>query len=334
MTMKPKIYEVELENSKVYAISLVEFPAIEEEFIALSKDKKQPILLMNEERHMIYGAVLKPDFPIYRYDDIRGDYYIQFSRPTIERLAQEFMKRQDRSMTLDHETDTNKVDVVESWIKEDMEKDKSVALGLGNLSIGTWIIGCKVNDENIWQSIKNGERNGFSIESLCSLNEINFSKMTNKEQLESVVVSDSFWDKLKQIIADALGTSTEEPIVEEIADVAEAEAKIDEIKEPVLEEMEEKTEPVAEQMAEVVEEEPQEDDKQVKIDELVKENEALKEEIDNLKKELEALKGDNANLQAENEKLSKQPSAEPVKVEASKNNNKSYLDFAKGIYRM
>lgn len=334
MTMKPKIYEVELENSNVYAISLVEFPAIEEEFIALSKDKKQPILLMNEERHMIYGAVLKPDFPIYRYDDIRGDYYIQFSRPTIERLAQEFMKKQDRSMTLDHETDTNKVDVVESWIKEDMEKDKSVALGLGNLPIGTWIIGCKVNDENIWQSIKNGERNGFSIESLCSLNEINFSKMTNKEQLESVVVSDSFWDKLKQIIADALGTSTEEPIVEEIADVAEAEAKIDEIKEPVLEEMEEKTEPVAEQMAEVVEEEPQEDDKQVKIDELVKENEALKEEIDNLKKELEALKGDNANLQAENEKLSKQPSAEPVKVEASKNNNKSYLDFAKGIYRM
>lgn len=334
MTMIPKIYEVELENSNVYAISLVEFPAIEEEFIALSKDKKQPILLMNEERHMIYGAVLKPDFPIYRYDDIRGDYYIQFSRPTIERLAQEFMKRESKSMTLDHEVDTSNVSVVESWIKEDMEKDKSVALGLGNLPIGTWVIGCKVNDENIWQSIKNGERNGFSIESLCSLNEINFSKMTNKEQLESVVVSDSFWDKLKQIIADALGTSTEEPIVEEIADVAEAEAKIDEIKEPVLEEMEEKTEPVAEQMAEVVEEEPQEDDKQVKIDELVKENEALKEEIDNLKKELEALKGDNANLQAENEKLSKQPSAEPVKVEASKNNNKSYLDFAKGIYRM
>lgn len=326
MTMKPKIYEVELENSKVYAISLVEFPAIEEEFIALSKDKKQPILLMNEERHMIYGAVLKPDFPIYRYDDIRGDYYIQFSRPTIERLAQEFMKRKDRSMTLDHEVDTNKVDVVESWIKDDMEKDKSVALGLGNLPIGTWVIGCKVNDENIWQSIKNGERNGFSIESLCSLNEINFSKMTNKEQLESVVVSDSFWDKLKQIIADALGTSTEEPIVEEIADVAESEAKIDEIAKV--------EEPVAEQMAEVVEEQPVEDDKQVKIDELVKENEALKEEIDNLKKELEALKGDNANLQAENEKLSKQPSAEPVKVEASKNNNKSYLDFAKGIYRM
>ena len=332
--MKPKIYEVDLENSEVYAISLVEFPAIEEEFIALSKDKKQPILLMNDERHMIYGAVLKPDFPIYRYDDIRGEYYIKFSRPTIEHLAQEFMKRQDRSMTLDHETDTNKVDVVESWIKEDNEYDKSVALGLGNLPIGSWIIGCKVNDENIWQSIKNGERNGFSIESLCELNEINFNKMTNKEQLESVVVSDSFWDKLKQIIADALGTSTEEPIVEEIADVAEAEAKIDEIKEPVLEEMEEKTEPAIEQMAEVVEEQPQEDDKQAKIDELTKENEALKEEIDNLKKELETLKGDNANLQAENEKLSKQPSTEPIKVEASKNNNKSFLDFAKGIYKI
>lgn len=325
--MKTKIYNVEFENSVVYAISLVEEPAIEENFINLAKENKQQILLMQDERHMIYGAVLKPDFPIYRYDDIRGEYYIQFSRPTIEHLAQEFMKRQDRSMTLDHETDTNKVDVVESWIKEDNEHDKSVALGLGNLPIGTWFIGCKVNDENIWQSIKKGERNGFSIESLCELNEINFNKMTNKEQLESVVVSDSFWDKLKQIIADALGTSTEEPIVEEIADVAEAEAKIDEsakVEEPAIEQMAE----------EVVEEQPVEDDKQAKIDELTKENEALKEEIDNLKKELETLKGDNANLQAENEKLSKQPSTEPIKVEASKNNNKSFLDFAKGIYKI
>lgn len=323
--MKPKIYEVELENSEVYAISLVEFPAIEEEFIALSKDKKEKVILMDEEKHIVIGCVLKPDFPIYRYDDIRGEYYIKFSKNTIEHLSQEFIKRKDKSITLDHESDTNKVEVIESWIKVDMEKDKSNAYGL-DVPVGSWLISCKVNDENIWQSIKNGERNGFSIESLCSLNEINFSKMTNKEQLESVVVSDSFWDKLKQIIADALGTSTEEPIVEEIADVAEAEAKIDEIAKA--------EEPVAEQMAEVVEEEPQEDDKQVKIDELVKENEALKEEIDNLKKELETLKGDNANLQAENEKLSKQPSAEPVKVEASKNNNKSYLDFAKGIYRM
>lgn len=323
--MKPKIYEVELENSEVYAISLVEFPAIEEEFIALSKDKKEKVILMDEEKHIVIGCVLKPDFPIYRYDDIRGEYYIKFSKNTIEHLSQEFIKRKDKSITLDHESDTNKVEVIESWVKVDMEKDKSNAYGL-DVPVGSWLISCKVNDENIWQSIKNGERNGFSIESLCSLNEINFSKMTNKEQLESVVVSDSFWDKLKQIIADALGTSTEEPIVEEIADVAEAEAKIDEIAKA--------EEPVAEQMAEVVEEEPQEDDKQVKIDELVKENEALKEEIDNLKKELETLKGDNANLQAENEKLSKQPSAEPVKVEASKNNNKSYLDFAKGIYRM
>lgn len=326
MTMKPKIYEVEFENSEVYAISLVEFPAIEEEFIALSKDKKEKVILMDEEKHIIIGCVLKPDFPIYRYDDIRGEYYIKFSKNTIEHLSQEFIKRKDRSITLDHESDTNKVEVIESWVKVDMEKDKSNAYGL-DVPVGSWLISCKVNDENIWQSIKNGERNGFSIESLCELNEINFNKMTNKEQLESVVVSDSFWDKLKQIIADALGTSTQEPIVEEIADVAEEEAKMDEVSVVEQPQKEEMTE-------EVSEDKPVEDDKQVKIDELTKENEALKEEVDSLKKELEALKESNTNLQAENEKLSKQPSTEPIKVEASKNNNKSFLDFAKGIYKI
>lgn len=322
MTMKPKIYNVEFEGSEIFAISLVEFPAIEEEFIALSKEKKQPILLMDEEKHIIIGCVLKPDFPIYRYDDIRGEYYIKFSKNTIEHLSQEFIKRTDKSITLDHESDTNKVEVIESWVKVDMEKDKSNVYGL-DVPVGSWLISCKVNDENIWQSIKNGERNGFSIESLCALNEINLNTMTNKEQLESVVVSDSFWDKLKQIIADALGTSTEEPIVENIADVAEDEAKMDGI--PVLENMAEEV---------IVEETPIEDEKQVKIDELTAENEALKKEIDDLKNELETLKETNEGLKSENEKLSKQPSIEPIKVEASKHNNKLFLDFAKGIYRI
>lgn len=316
-----KIYEVELDNSVVYAISLVDDPAIEENFINLSKDKKQPILLMDSEKHMIYGAVLKPDFPIYRYDEERGEYYIRFSRPTIEKLSQEFMKMTDKRMTLDHEKDTQGVDVVESWIKEDLERDKSVALGLGDLPVGTWFIGCKVNDVDVWDSIKNGERKGFSIESLCMLNEVNFEKMKENEKFESVVSSENFWDKMKQILAEAVGKpSNEEPSIEEVVEA-------EKVEETVVEEPLEKVE-------EPKVEEEQVDVKQNQIDELTKENNSLKEQIEAQKQELEKIKNDNESLKAENEKLSKQPSTEPIKVDASKNNKSNFLDFAKGIYNI
>lgn len=335
-----KVYEVCMDGSEVTAISLVEEPAIEETFICLSKEKQDVKLSIQEERRMVYGAVLRPDFPIYRRDfDTEEEYYITFPKNTIEKLSQNFMRKgYTRSMTLDHEMMADEyVFVAESWIKESDEYDKSLALGLDKeLPIGTWFVGCKVINDEVWDSIKQGKRNGFSIESLCNLNEIKISKNNMKEdkteKLEAVEITDGFWDKLRQIISDALGEPQESPKVEEtvgkITDEIEVGAEAKENDAVVEAEQTPQTDAVAQDAIENVDEISEtEEDKIANLQGVI---DSLRAEIETYKAQIENMSKEKETLLKKNEELSKKPSVDPIK-EANHKEGASFLDFARGI---
>lgn len=142
-------------------ISLVEFPAIESNWLCFSKNDKPSFKLSADERHIITGAVLIPDKRIYR-NDINGEYDIYFSKDTIRSVAEKFlMNFKNKSFTLEHQDNTNDVTLIESWIKE-FSADKSEGLGF-DLPVGTWFISAKINSESLWNRIKSGEFNGFSV---------------------------------------------------------------------------------------------------------------------------------------------------------------------------
>ena len=315
-------------DSDVYAISLVETPAIEEDFIYLSKEEPQQILLQQDEKHLIIGAVLVPDRPIYRNDGGSG-YYIQFSKETIEKLAYEYlMSGRMWETTQDHSSVADNVVVVESWIKTS-DNDKSVDLGM-HLPNGTWIAAMKVFNDDVWARIKAGELKGFSVEAFVNFEEINLSRnMENKVNLETIEVNETFWDKVRAIVADALKKEDEavepqEEIVEEAVAEIQEEAKADE-ETPVEEVVVEET--LAE---ETPEEETPAAEAEDELTKLKEENEALKAEIEALKRQLEDKKANEAELSKQVEKLSKQPSVQPIKVEASKQSGVSFMDFASG----
>ena len=209
MAKKIKKYKVGT-DSETYAISMVEMPAIEEDFVALAKQKEQQVFLQSDEKHMVYGAVLVPDKDIYRNDGEK-EYYITFTKESIERMSQDFMKEyRQHEVTLDHEDIANEVCVVESWIKSDLYKDKSVALGLNEqLPIGTWFAGMKVNNIETWERIKNGELKGFSVESMISLEE--FSKNDNN-MIETN--DEMFWSKLKNVMKEIFTSNKSEADIE------------------------------------------------------------------------------------------------------------------------
>ena len=191
----------------LFAVSLVEDPAIESNFIALSKQKSS-IKLENEKRLLI-GAALVPNKPIYR--NVNGnEFYISFDETTIEKLAQDFLANDyQHNITVDHQEDANDIVIVESWIKTS-ENDKSVSYGL-NEPIGTWFIGMKVNNDEIWQRVKDGFYKGFSIEAVVGLDEL-----INNNNLQ-LAMDKEFIDKLREIIYEAIGKN---PKAEEIvADV-------------------------------------------------------------------------------------------------------------------
>lgn len=145
----------------VGAISLVEFPAIEENFVALSEVK---LAAVNKERRMLYGPALIPNKYIFRIDKNTGEeYYMYFDTETVEKCAHLYLKKNlQHNTTLEHEFSVMGCPVVESWVIEG-EKDKAYHFGL-SAPVGSWIVGLNVTDDEIWQEVKDGNVKGFSIE--------------------------------------------------------------------------------------------------------------------------------------------------------------------------
>ena len=158
------VIDEESDLSGIEAISIVEHPAIEEDFIALSKERKIQLAEVNKERKILMGAALIPEKEIPR---ISGDYSykIVFSKDTVVKASQLFLSRgKQNNSTLEHEVDINGLSVVESWIIEDEVHDKSRKFGL-EMPLGTWMVSVKVNNDQIWEEfVKTGKVKGFSIE--------------------------------------------------------------------------------------------------------------------------------------------------------------------------
>ena len=327
---KLKKYSVVGDSSDVYAISLVEEPAIEIDYVAFDKDKEtKPNLKFIEdkenEKFMILGPALVPDKNIYRnYDG--NEFYVSFSAECIEKLSYKFMKTcyGDGCFTKDHNGFCEGCSLAESWIKTS-ENDKSVDYGF-DCPIGTWFIAAKIDSIELWDSIKKGERKGFSIESWVDLEEIieNKDKKENdmskqKTNLQTMEVNDGFWDKLKTIIAEAMGVSTDDKTVEDAVEEAKAEADpVEEVVEAEVETPEVPVEEVAEEVIDTVEEGAETTETAA---------EDLQTVVDKLQEEVDALKAENAELKKQNQKMSKKPSAKVnVKQSAEKGNPRDVIE--------
>jgi hypothetical protein len=159
------IIDEEMELSGIDAISIVENPAIEENWVALNEQKEYHFAEVDKEKKIIMGAMLVPDKPIYRRDEKEGEYYIYFSQDTIRKCMEMFFQNGNQSnATFEHKEEIKGLTMVESWIVEDLEKDKSNLYNL-NVPVGTWMGTIKVENQVIWDEfIKTKKVKGFSIE--------------------------------------------------------------------------------------------------------------------------------------------------------------------------
>lgn len=152
------------EQAGIEAISVVESPAIEENFVALNKHE---VLLkeVDSEKRILMGAALVPNKQIYRRNDKTDEeYYIYFSEDTVRKASELFFKKSNHhNATLEHNENVEGTYITESWIVEDSKKDKSALYGL-DLPKGSWVVSMKIDNDEIYEKAKNGEVKGFSIE--------------------------------------------------------------------------------------------------------------------------------------------------------------------------
>ena len=193
------IIDEEDEFGGIDAISLVELPAIEENFVALKDQKEVKLKAIDKDKRIILGALLVPNKTIYRKEG-KDEYYIYFSKETVKKASELFlMNGKQNNATLEHKFDIEGLTLVESWIVENKEKDKSAIYGM-EVPVGTWMGAVKVNNEDIWQDfVKTGDVKGFSIEGFF-LDKEERPKEKIKDNLSSEIKAGLELLKLKELL--------------------------------------------------------------------------------------------------------------------------------------
>ena len=177
-----KIFKVTMDDLPgwgLQAISLVDFPAVERNFIHFKDEAPRQVLMSaDEEKRIITGVALLADTPIYRRNDELGEYYIVFEADVIRRMVEKYSRDGLLNViTIQHEAETYAVDkcvMVESYFTD---KERGITpLEFADVPDGSWIVSFKVTDPELWAKIKesHGEKgglNGFSVECISGIAE-------------------------------------------------------------------------------------------------------------------------------------------------------------------
>ena len=174
-------------SSGIEAISVVENPAIELDFIALNKHHEIKFAEVSKEKRILMGAALVPNKNIYRRVKDE-EFYVFFSKDTVAKASQLYLKNKYQSnATLEHEKDVTGMTVVESWIVDNPKIDKSAHYGL-NVPEGTWMVSMKVDNDDIWNEfVKTGKVKGFSIEGYFA-DKVEMQETTNEEVQKEIEI--------------------------------------------------------------------------------------------------------------------------------------------------
>jgi len=186
-----KIVELVIEDDNqelaIDAISLVTAPAIEQDFVFFGKEKNNlTFAKVDEEKRMLVSPALIPNKQIFRYDpNTDSDYYVYFSPETVRRASELYLKHNNHhKATYQHQDRVSGVLTVESWIKEgDMDKSKMYGFDLPN---GTWFVKMRIDNNDLWNKIKEGELKGLSIEGYFTNK---FEQMQEKKPTDLEILS-------------------------------------------------------------------------------------------------------------------------------------------------
>ena len=198
---------------EVFAVGLVDMPAIEVNWMKFSKEEPTHKFSIDKVKRIVTGPLAIPNLEIFRNNGTEEDKYVFFSEETIARLAEKFMRfSHQNTITHNHIFNIAGNTVIESWLIEDTEIDKSYKLGYRNLPKGTWMISVKVQDEKYWNEfIESGILKGFSLECNLDNKPVEMKKTKNKKQIK--ISMKKLLEFLKNLNFNS-ETSTEDEIVQ------------------------------------------------------------------------------------------------------------------------
>ena len=175
-------------------ISLVDAPAVDVDFLSFSAHKQtQMYSVSDEEKRIVRGVIMRADYPLYRRDNVKGEYYVIYKADTIRKMAEKYLlESKQNEVNLEHQdnSDVDGVQMVQWFIKDSTNGINP--MGFEDIADGSLFAEFHVVNDEVWASIKDGTYKGFSLEGLFDL-----QPEQNKSEVESIVDSlDGIFSKL------------------------------------------------------------------------------------------------------------------------------------------
>lgn len=179
--------EITSEDEGIFAISLVDFPATQRNFLCFNEDKViQTFSIQDEEERIVSGVVMSANTPIYRRDSNGFEYYLVFTPETIKLMAEKMLKDNTQNQVdIEHNGELiGSVNLIELFIKDSSKG--IVPTYMKDIPDGSLMATYKVRDEKIWEAIKSGELNGFSLAGLFSIKQEDSEEKDLQEILSQI----------------------------------------------------------------------------------------------------------------------------------------------------
>ena len=184
------------ENTGCFKISLVDFPAVETSFLCFNAEpEKFNFKVTDDEKHIVTGIALRCNVPIYRVSPDGTEYYVLFTKDTVEHIMQKFAKDNNAfNISIQHELDVKDCYVVESYL---INKERGIVpQEFSDIEDGSWVVSVKIENPKVWEYIKEGNCSGFSIEILAIPEALKAAIKKDKEDYNKEI------DKLKGVLQE------------------------------------------------------------------------------------------------------------------------------------
>ena len=160
----------EEDESGVDFIALVDAPAVEKLWLAFNKQKDVDFQfkIQDQEKRIVSGFFMIADLPIVRSNDQGEKFYVVFKKDTINKIVNKFFKHgYSNNINIMHNKndEADGVYVIESLII-DKERGINTPQGFDEVPDGSWWGSMRVENDELWEQIKAGVFNGFSVEGL------------------------------------------------------------------------------------------------------------------------------------------------------------------------
>ena len=152
------------EDTGMLKISLVDLPAVMSDFLVFNEQRMvQMYTIQDEEKRLVYGVVMRADFPIYRKDDRIGEYYIVYKADTIRKMAEKYLADGlQNEVNVMHSTDVEGVQMVQYFIKDSARGVNPT--GFEDIADGSLFAEFHILNDDVWEAVKDGTYKGFSLE--------------------------------------------------------------------------------------------------------------------------------------------------------------------------